>query len=129
MKFVVDVNLAPRWVEVIVEAGHEAVHWSGVGALNAADIEIMAWAAEKGFVVFTHDLDFGAILASSGSPGPSVVQLREQLVDPSVIGSIAIAGILEFQRQLEEGAIVSIDMRRARARILPITYSRRSDDP
>ena len=28
MKLLVDMNLSPRWVPFLLDAGHEAVHWS-----------------------------------------------------------------------------------------------------
>ena len=56
MKLVVDMNLSPEWVKVLVEAGWETIHWSKVGDFHATDIEIMAWAKRNGYVVFTHDL-------------------------------------------------------------------------
>ncbi|MFP4087231.1 MAG: DUF5615 family PIN-like protein [Desulfobacteraceae bacterium] len=43
MKIVIDMNLSPHWVQLLVKAGHEAVHWSEVGAPNASDRDIMAW--------------------------------------------------------------------------------------
>ncbi len=52
-------NLPPAWVTVIEEAGHTAVHWSTIGSSNAPDRETLAWAKAKGYVLFTHDLDFG----------------------------------------------------------------------
>lgn len=63
MKLLVDMNLSPEWVAVLKEAGWETEHWSKVGAPRAADSEIMAWATKHGHVVFTHDLDFGSLLA------------------------------------------------------------------
>ena len=36
----------------------------------------MAWARENGYVVFTHDLDFGTLLALTRDAGPSVIQVR-----------------------------------------------------
>ena len=41
MKLVVDVNLPPKWVAFLGARGIEAVHWSSVGDLRAADAEIM----------------------------------------------------------------------------------------
>ena len=38
----------------------------------------MAWAGEHGSVVFTHDLDFGSLLALTQAVGPSVIQVRTQ---------------------------------------------------
>ncbi len=42
----------------------------------------MDWARPSGYVVFTHDLDFGALLAASHAGGPSVIQVRAQDVLP-----------------------------------------------
>ena len=38
MKILVDMNLSPGWVDFLIEAGIEAVHWSKVGASDANDI-------------------------------------------------------------------------------------------
>ncbi len=72
MKFLVDMNLSPRWVEFLHHSGFESVHWSTVGELAAPDIELMDYAAKQGYVVITHDLDFGAILAVTHGEKPSV---------------------------------------------------------
>jgi predicted nuclease of predicted toxin-antitoxin system len=66
MKLLIDMNLSPRWVQVFEQAGIQAVHWSLIGPGNAPDREIMAFAKSGGWVVLTHDLDFGAILAATG---------------------------------------------------------------
>ncbi len=100
--------------------GWEAVHWSHVGALNASDREIMAWAKENGFVVFTHDLDFSALLAATQGEGPSVIQVRTQNILPEAIGNLVINALKKFQNELEKGVILTIDPFRARVRILPI---------
>ena len=63
MKFLLDMNLTPRWREEFERRAHVAVHWSQLGSLTASDAEIMAWARENGHVVFTHDLDLGTVLA------------------------------------------------------------------
>ena len=34
MKFLVGINLSPRWVRFLVSARHEAVHWSTIGEHN-----------------------------------------------------------------------------------------------
>ena len=44
MKLLVDMNLSPRWIGVLADAGIEAAHWSTLGANNAPDSEIMAYA-------------------------------------------------------------------------------------
>jgi predicted nuclease of predicted toxin-antitoxin system len=63
MKILIDMNLTPMWVVTFQNNGYEAVHWSSVGKPTASDDEIMKYALQKEFVVFTHDLDFGDISA------------------------------------------------------------------
>ena len=44
MKLLVDMNLSPRWIGFLHDAGIAAEHWSNVGTANAPDSEIMAYA-------------------------------------------------------------------------------------
>jgi predicted nuclease of predicted toxin-antitoxin system len=41
MKFLVDMNLSPLWVQFLTNRGFEAVHWSTVGQPSAPDPEIL----------------------------------------------------------------------------------------
>lgn len=120
MKLLVDMNLSPRWVSMLTDAGVEAVHWSTVGAMNAPDTEIMAYAMVNEFVVLTHDLDFSAILAATHGEKPSVVQLRADDVSPDVIGRQVLIALRQMEAELHEGALVTIDPNRTRLRVLPL---------
>jgi len=120
MKVLVDMNLSPGWVNFLAEAGFEAVHWSDVGEGNAPDSELMQWAVEYGYVVLTADLDFGAILAATQGRGPSVVQVRSDILTPRAIGGAVLAAIRQSQQELLDGALISVDAGRARLRILPL---------
>jgi len=44
MRFLIDMNLSPDWIDVLTEEGWEAVHWATVGAHRATDESIMTWA-------------------------------------------------------------------------------------
>jgi len=120
MKLLIDMNLSPRWTHLLSGAGLEAVHWSTVGAVNAPDIEIMAYAREQDYVVLTHDLDFSAILAATHGEKPSVVQIRSTDVNPDVIGVLVIDALRQMAAELEAGALLTIDQSRARLRLLPL---------
>ena len=120
MKFLIDMNLSPRWVEVFMAAGLDATHWVAIGDPRATDRSIMEWARSNAYIVFTHDLDFGAILAATQASGPSVIQIRAENVLPEDAGETVIAAIHRFRDGLEQGALISVDPERARARILPI---------
>jgi predicted nuclease of predicted toxin-antitoxin system len=73
MRLLLDMNLSPRWVPWLANAGFQVHHWSTIGAFNATDAEIMGYAASNNSVVVTNDLDFGAILAATQRKKPSVV--------------------------------------------------------
>ena len=120
MKILLDMNLSPSWIPVLTCAGFETVHWSTVGKQNAPDSELMLWAKQNDHVVFTHDLDFGDILASTKAAAPSVIQIRDQNIHPKHASTTMISALKQFQSQLESGALIVIDQNKVRARILPI---------
>jgi predicted nuclease of predicted toxin-antitoxin system len=120
VKLLLDMNLSPQWVEILQHAGHEAVHWVTIGRPAAEDRELMSWARAHGFVVITNDLDFGAILAATDAEGPSVLQMRTEAVSPRALGERLLAAIERFEGDLLAGALVTVDERRERARLLPI---------
>jgi len=47
VKLLIDMNLSPRWETFFRQAQIEAVHWTTVGARDARDEEIMAYAASQ----------------------------------------------------------------------------------
>jgi predicted nuclease of predicted toxin-antitoxin system len=108
MRFVVDMNLTPRWVPHLRDAGHEAVHWSEIGNPEAPDGEICAYSRDNGYIVVTNDLDFPHILAYTGERGPSVVLLRGEPLVPEVSGSSLLQALLVCEPELSSGAIVSL---------------------
>ena len=71
MRLLVDMNLTPRWVHFLQDAGYEVVHWSSVGPNSAKDSEICDYARRCVYVILT----------------PSVVLLREEPLVPEVRGS------------------------------------------
>ncbi len=73
MKILIDMNLSPDWVDVLIENGFEALHWSTIGNPRADDSILMDWARANSYIGFTHDLDFGALPASTQAESPSVI--------------------------------------------------------
>jgi predicted nuclease of predicted toxin-antitoxin system len=120
MKLLIDMNLSQKWVSVLKEAGLEAVHWSHVGRPDAPDYEILGYAKSNGYVVFTHDLDFGTILAATKADSPSVIQVRTQDVTPEYLCRLVVSALHQFEKHLEDGALVTVDEKKLRARILPL---------
>jgi len=80
----------------------------------------MAWAREHGHVVFTHDLDFGTMLALTHAAGPSVLQVRAQNTMPEDIAPAVVAAVRQHGDALAEGALVVVDLAHSRVRVLPL---------
>ena len=120
IKILLDMNLSPEWVALLQNAGWSAVHWSTVGDPRAADRVIMDWAEINGYFVFTHDLDFGTLLALTHKAGPSVLQVRGQDILPVHMGDLVIAAIRQHEHELARGALVVVEESKNRVRILPI---------
>lgn len=113
-------NLSPDWREVFSRQGIAALHWSEVGDPKATDREILTWAREHDCIVFTHDLDFGHLLALTHVKGPSVIQVRSQDVLPEKIGPVVLQALHQLEERLKAGALVVIEPAKFRLRILPI---------
>ena len=82
MKVLLDMNLSKAWLSVLREAGHEVAHWSDCGAATAPDIEIMNYARTHGFVILTHDLDFGTLAVVHHRHRPQCHSVARRQSDP-----------------------------------------------
>ena len=113
-------NLTPERVAFFAENGIDADHWNLLGNPGASDSEIMSFALDHEYGVFTHDLDFGDILASTNARGPSVIQVRTQDPTPFAIGMLVVSALKDFAAQLDAGALVTVEPARGRSRVLPL---------
>jgi len=120
IQILIDMNLSPDWVAELSKHGWVSVHWSAIGDSRATDREIMDRARTNAQVVFTHDLDFGTMLALTHASGPSVIQVRGQNVLPDHMGPIIAAALKQHETDLAEGALVVVDETKYRVRVLPI---------
>ena len=120
MKILIDMNLSPDWNTVFKKYNWTSVHWSSIGNPKASDKEIMQWAVDNNYVVFTHDLDFGAILACTNAEAPSVIQIRTQDTFPETLEPIIVPIMKEYENILKSGALIILDESKMRIRILPL---------
>ena len=114
-------NLSPRLATLFRENGYESAHWTEVGSRTACDRDIVRWANENGWIIITNDLDFGAILALERLCLPSVIQLRRLELFSDSVFQILDRVIKQCKKELERGAIVAVDEKRMRVRLLPLT--------
>jgi predicted nuclease of predicted toxin-antitoxin system len=115
-------NLSPEWVESLAESGINAIHWSKLGPMNAPDAELFARARAGGWVILTQDLDFPQILFETAANGPSAVLLRLRDDLNSEARRRVAAIIVQCQSEIESGALLVIDDRKVRLRLLPLRW-------
>ncbi|MEE9403501.1 MAG: DUF5615 family PIN-like protein [Algisphaera sp.] len=112
-------NLPPAWVPALTNRGWNAQHWYTLGPPNASDIEIMQYARTHQYVIFTHDLDFGTMLALTHAHGPSVLQIRGSNITPESMINIVDSALQQHAIDLENGALVVVNEATRRVRLLP----------
>ena len=120
MKILLDMNLTPKWQVPLQAAGHEVKHWSEIGPANAPDTALMEWARQNGYIVFTHDLDYGALLHATRATAPSVIQARSEDVRPAALAEAVLKALTDAEAELQAGALVTVDTKRHRISVLPL---------
>ncbi len=120
MKFLVDMGLARSTAVYLRDSGYDVVHLRDRGLQRMDDGRIVELALAEGRVVLTHDLDFSRIVAVSRVRAPSVVTFRLDDMQPRQVNHYLAQVLARFSDQLEKGALVSVNERGIRVRLLPI---------
>lgn len=117
MKLPVDMNLSPRRLGVLTEAGFEALHWSLLGAKKR--LTRKSWPTPAQTTTLCSPLIWTSLAATHGDK-PSVVQIRSEDLNPDAIGKQIIAALRQMETELADGALLTIDPNHARLRLLPL---------
>jgi predicted nuclease of predicted toxin-antitoxin system len=80
----------------------------------------MAWARENRYIVFTNDLDYGALLFATAAASPSVIQIRAEDIRPASAEHAVLFALEAAAEDLSTGALVTIDPRRLPISTLPL---------
>ncbi len=120
MRFLADMGISPRTVSFLRELGHEAMHLHQEGLGRLTDPEILEKARREGSVVLTHDLDFGDLLAASGTQLPTVIIFRLRNMRPDRVNVYLQNVIIQHASALDEGAIATVAEAGVRIRRLPL---------
>jgi predicted nuclease of predicted toxin-antitoxin system len=120
VKILLNMNMSPRFAALLHVGGFACEHCSNIGAPDADDRTIMAFARINDVVVLTHDLDFGDVLAATNADKPSVVIVRVANMTPEFLAGPVVAGLNQCAKDLEQGALDNFDLQRRRVRLLPL---------
>ena len=120
MKILLDMNIPLKYAALLSNKGIESLRWSDIGSPSAADNEIIAYSRDNGYIVLTFDLDFSAILSSTHDSKPSIAQIRASVRNAEQTVDFIVATLLQNAHELDQGAILTIDSRKSRIRLLPL---------
>jgi predicted nuclease of predicted toxin-antitoxin system len=119
MKFLLDMGISPKTADFLRSFGHEALHLQEEGLGRLSDLMILEKASKEGFVLLTHDLDFGDLLAASGAGLPSVFLFRLRNMHPERVNLHLRQIIPLCENDLREGAMITVTEGGFRVRKLP----------
>jgi predicted nuclease of predicted toxin-antitoxin system len=116
----VDMNVSPRVVAALRQAGWDAIRVSERLPATSPDEVVLAFARREGRVMVTEDLDYSALLALGGFERPSLVTLRLTSGDPEVMARRLVVVLPGLVTVLASGAAVTVEDDHERIRVLPI---------
>ncbi|MFZ1060755.1 MAG: DUF5615 family PIN-like protein [Candidatus Rokuibacteriota bacterium] len=120
MRYLADVHISPLAIGALRAEGYEIFRVTEFQPPTATDRELVDLARREGAVLITADLDFSALIATSGEMSPSLVSLRLAFPTPDRVTAVLEQALPRIQPELERGAIVSISDASIRVRRLPI---------
>jgi predicted nuclease of predicted toxin-antitoxin system len=121
VRFLIDNALPPLLVELLVSAGHDAVHPRAYNMQAASDDAILAKALAEDRIVVSADTDFAAILANQEASRPSFVLFRDpNLLVASDYAAMLVPALTVLEPDLSSGCVAVFRNGRLRVRRLPL---------
>ncbi len=123
MRFLADMGISPKVVDILERLGHQAVHLQQQGLHRLRDSAILEQARKEGCILLTHDLDFGDLLAARGADLPSVIIFRLRNMRPERVELYLLNIVSRYPKALEDGTIITVTEGRVRVRNLLLEIS------
>jgi predicted nuclease of predicted toxin-antitoxin system len=120
MRWLLDQGLPRGAVQILREAGQDAVHIGDLGRATASDAEILHLGEAENRIVVTFDADFHMLLAASAATRPSVIRIREEGMKAGDVATLLLAILAEYAEPLAEGCVMVFARGVIRLRHLPI---------
>jgi predicted nuclease of predicted toxin-antitoxin system len=120
LKLLADLHISPKTVHVLRESGYTISRVTDHLPPASADPQIIELAERLQASIVTQDLDFFRLIAKSGKTSPSILSLRLGNVSHQHVTDILLRLLPTIEKDLEEGAVVSVDEVGVRIRMLHI---------
>lgn len=122
MKFLIDNALPPQLAELLLGAGHDAVHVRAYAMQAATDERIVARARDENRIIVSADSDFSTILAVQDADRPSFILFREPdlMVGHDYCDKL-LPALPALEAELVAGCVAVFRRGRLRVRRLPLS--------
>jgi len=120
MKLLLDQGLPRTAATLLSQEGLDTLHVGDIEISEAEDADIIRRASAESRVVVTLDADFHTLLALDAATSPSVIRIRIERLRAQAVTKLLLAVVAECQRELEQGAAVTVEPSRIRVRLLPL---------
>jgi predicted nuclease of predicted toxin-antitoxin system len=120
VRILADMHISPRTVAWLRSQGHDVLRVDEVLTPSASDRAIVAEAIRDERVVLTHDLDFTAIVATSGKARPSVISLRLSTARIDQVNQRLGEVLPVVEQAAAQGALITVEDALVRTRNLPL---------
>jgi predicted nuclease of predicted toxin-antitoxin system len=100
--------------------GWDATHVREIAMSEAADAEILDFAARESRVVIALDRDFPQMVALTAVTRPSVVLVRQQGLRAADIAVLLASIWRDHENSLDRGCVLTVNARGTRVRLLPL---------
>lgn len=110
-------NIPCDWAELLNNSGWHTETVRSIEPQPQTDADVVQLARDRGAVLFTHDMEWGAILPLTTDKGPSVFQIFSKELVLEKIGPTVIRVLREVEPLLEKGALLLVDMETGRTRV------------
>ena len=120
MKFLLDMGISKSVAQWLKAIGHDAVHLNDENLNTLPDYDILLKAIAEERIIITSDTDFGQLLAFNKAERLSVIQFRTSSFTPDNVRNKLELVFREFEEELDNTFIITIEDKRIRYRRLPI---------
>ncbi|OGQ91231.1 MAG: hypothetical protein A2289_18045 [Deltaproteobacteria bacterium RIFOXYA12_FULL_58_15] len=119
-RLILDQGLPRRAAADLRDRGWSVEHTGEVGLARATDDKILEYAAAHYATIVTLDSDFARLLALSRRSSPSLIHVRIPRVTRAQLVNLLVTLLQTVEKDLADGAVISVGERGARVRRLPI---------
>ncbi|MEM1353692.1 MAG: DUF5615 family PIN-like protein [Planctomycetota bacterium] len=120
MRLLLDEGVHFKATGLLRDHGVQTEHVLEIGLRGEKDERILKEAIARRAVLVCFDSDFHKILAQSQAVKPTVIRIREDIVNPAIIAELLITTCQNMTDLIEAGAAISVDLESARGRKLPL---------